>query len=60
MAKSTSRPFGDFERRREERRTGDDRRTTIRFEPDKDDRRGRRDRRDTGYGIDVWRDERKR
>jgi hypothetical protein len=44
---------GEEERRKGPRRTGDDRRDMIRFEPDKADRRTRKDRRGS---KDNWGD----
>ena len=45
---------GTEDRRKEQRRTGKDRREMIRFEIDKDDRRSGKDRRDkaTDWGSD--------
>jgi hypothetical protein len=60
MAKSGSRPSGDNERRHRERRNWPDRRTSIRWEPENDDRRGRRDRRNAGYDTELWDYERRR
>jgi hypothetical protein len=60
MANRISDPSGDSERRHRERRNRPDRRKIVRWEPENDDRRSRRDRRDTGYGIELWDYERRR